>query len=155
MNKIIITLIIFSIPFLAAAQILEEAFPFIQNYTVADYKKGNQNWDIIQDKRGLIYVANNDGLLEFDGITWRVIKGTSSTVISSLAINEEGTIFVGGKSEIGFLKLDSIGDLNYTSFLNKVPEEYHNFDRVWETWIFGDTLIFQTSHKIFFYRFRK
>ena len=42
-------------------------FPFITNYTTADYGAGIQNWGITQDRNGILYIANNYGLLEFDG----------------------------------------------------------------------------------------
>ena len=46
--------------------------PFITNYGAATYKAGIQNWDIIEDDQGLLYVANNLGLLEFDGQNWQI-----------------------------------------------------------------------------------
>ena len=45
--------------------------PEIRNYSRADYKGEPQNWDINQDKKGNMYFANNKGLFQFDGFTWR------------------------------------------------------------------------------------
>ena len=45
--------------------------PDVINYTKQSYNGGLQNWDIKQDKNGIIYVANNEGLLSFDGTHWR------------------------------------------------------------------------------------
>ena len=42
----------------------------VTNYTRHTYKAGNQNWSIQQHDNGWIYVANNKGLLEFDGVEW-------------------------------------------------------------------------------------
>ena len=41
--------------------------PEIINYSKQAYKAGTQNWDICQDKNGILYFANNEGLLSFDG----------------------------------------------------------------------------------------
>ncbi|HLP48988.1 MAG TPA: hypothetical protein VK469_23810, partial [Candidatus Kapabacteria bacterium] len=46
-------------------------FKYIKNYSVEEYKLHPQNWSVLQDKRGLIYIGNNGGLLEFDGVSWR------------------------------------------------------------------------------------
>ena len=40
--------------------------PEIINYSKHIYKAGTQNWDICQDVNGLLYFANNEGLLSFD-----------------------------------------------------------------------------------------
>ena len=70
--------------------------PYIQNYTPKDYNYAHaQNWGIAQDERGVIYVANWDGLLEYDGQTWRGIAIPNKNM-QSLAINREGRMFVGG-----------------------------------------------------------
>ena len=46
--------------------------PDIVNYTKQDYKAGLQSWDIKQDNNGIIYLANNEGLLSFDGKYWNL-----------------------------------------------------------------------------------
>ena len=43
----------------------------VQNYTIDDYKASCQNWDIHVSENGVLYAANNSGLLEFDGNTWQ------------------------------------------------------------------------------------
>ena len=45
--------------------------PFIQQYLPKDYEGSAQNWCITQDKRGVMYVGNTGGLMEFDGVNWR------------------------------------------------------------------------------------
>ncbi len=58
----------------------------IINYPKSDYHAGSQNWDIKQDKNGIMYFANNDGLLSFDGNFWRVSPLPNKTIVRSLAI---------------------------------------------------------------------
>ena len=41
--------------------------PDIINYSKQAYKAGTQSWDVKQDGNGILYFANNDGLLSFDG----------------------------------------------------------------------------------------
>ena len=44
--------------------------PFIHNYYPKEYKRHAQNWTSLQDDRGVLYVGNSDGLMEFDGENW-------------------------------------------------------------------------------------
>ena len=46
--------------------------PPIYNYSQTQYKAGLQNWQISQCKTGVLYVANNQGLLTFDGQVWQL-----------------------------------------------------------------------------------
>jgi len=69
-TKIAITL--FSL-FSALIYCQSHGFKYIKNYSAEEYKLHPQNWSVRQDKRGLIYVGNNGGLLEFDGVSWRTI----------------------------------------------------------------------------------
>ena len=85
---------------------------YITNYSRKDYNNQSQNWSIIQDKRGLIYVGNQGGLMEFDGVSWNEIAVPNKTVLS-LAMDKKGTIYVGGLNEIGYLAPDSQGTLKY------------------------------------------
>jgi hypothetical protein len=38
---------------------------YFENYTPKEYNGHHQNWAVVQDKRGIIYVANNGGVKEF------------------------------------------------------------------------------------------
>ena len=51
--------------------------PKIVNYNKFTYKAGPQNWMITHAPNGFVYVANNDGLLEFDGSDWKVYEALS------------------------------------------------------------------------------
>ena len=54
--------------------------PDITNYTKQAYSAGLQNWDIKQDKNGIIYAANNEGLLAFDGRNWTLYSLPNKTI---------------------------------------------------------------------------
>ena len=47
------------------------ALPEIINYPKQVYNAGTQNWKIVQDKKGIMYAANDEGLLSFDGSFWK------------------------------------------------------------------------------------
>ena len=63
--------------------------PLVRNWSSADHGAGRQNWDIAQDKDGVMYFANNSGLLEFDGYTWNLIHMPArANVLSLIHISE-------------------------------------------------------------------
>jgi class 3 adenylate cyclase/ligand-binding sensor domain-containing protein len=124
---------------------------FIQNFSNQKYKAHPQNWEIIQDKRGLVYVANPRGVLEFDGIQWKIIENTRENVVYSLACNENNTIFVGRHNDIGKLVVDSTGNLAYKSLNFLLPKDKREFGQVWRTHAIGNQVFFQTSKYIFIY----
>jgi serine phosphatase RsbU (regulator of sigma subunit)/ligand-binding sensor domain-containing protein len=108
--------------------------PFIRNYTSKEYKAHVQNWSLTQDSRGVIYIGNGDGILEFDGTTWRLIsienQGTAfSMFYSNLGERQKERIYIGATNEFGYLSSTTQGYLEYnslTDLLDSIPQ----FDRI-------------------------
>jgi signal transduction histidine kinase/DNA-binding response OmpR family regulator len=123
-------------------------YKYLRNYTPKEYDWHSQNWCILQDKRGIIYVGNHDGLLEFDGVSWRKISIPQNTV-RSMAVDESGTIYIGGINEIGFLKPDSRGTLKYNSLLEHLKENQKDFADVWRTHATKEGIYFRTNNLLF------
>lgn len=46
--------------------------PVIRHFTPKNYGAGTQNWDIVEQVNGWMYIANNYGLLETDGCHWNL-----------------------------------------------------------------------------------
>lgn len=126
----------------------------ISNYTWKEYKSQPQNWAVIQDKRGVIYVANNGSVLEFDGASWKKIL-VPNTTVRSLAVDDKGIIYVGGINEIGLLKPDSKGELKYESLINHLEKKYRNFSHVWRAHCAKEGVYFCTSKFLFLRDFEK
>jgi signal transduction histidine kinase/CheY-like chemotaxis protein/ligand-binding sensor domain-containing protein len=122
------------IHFLAIGQDNKETGrPFITNYAPKLYDANPQNWCIEQDHRGVMYFGNSDGILEYDGVNWRLIKTPKNNVVRSLDCDDHGRIWVGGSGEIGYLQPDSIGKMAFHSLTSHVPEQQRNFKDVWFT----------------------
>jgi signal transduction histidine kinase/DNA-binding response OmpR family regulator len=119
-------------------------YKYFKNYTQKDYGWSPQNWAVVQDKRGFIYVGNQGGLLEYDGAYWRVIKIPHWTA-RSLTKDRNGTIFVGGNNELGFLAPNETGLLEYRSLIGYLSEEDRNFGTVWSVHAAKDGVYFRAS----------
>lgn len=127
----------------------ENGFYPIYNYSTKTYKAVPQNWAITQDKRGVMYFGNNQGVLEYDGVSWRRMKVNNETNIRSLAIDEKGKIFVGAFGEFGYLEPDSSGNMRYVSLTGYLNDGDKDFTDVWCTIAAKDGVYFQADNKIF------
>src|SRR5688572_23600643 len=102
----------------------------VTNYSKLSYSAGAQNWDVKQDTNGIMYFANNEGLLTFDGSYWNLYHLPNHTVVRSLEIKNE-KIYVGAQNEIGFFSPDKSGKLAYTSLKPLLPASESSFPDVW------------------------
>lgn len=133
------------------AQGINLGIPPIRNFEKKNYKAGTQNWDIAQDKRGVIYFANNDGLLEFNGLRWNCFPISNHTIVRSIGIAEDGKIFAGAQSEFGYFFPGSNGELSYRSLTKLLPKTLQNFEDVWDICFLNGDIFFRTNHIIFQY----
>ena len=127
----------------------EKGFYPLYNYSAKTYRAVPQNWAILQDKRGVLYVGNNQGILEYDGVNWRLIKVANETNVRSLAMDANGKIYAGAYGEFGYLEPDANGNLHYTSLLPQVEKNDLDIADVWNTLAADDGIYYQTSSKIF------
>ncbi len=126
----------------------EQGYPLIQNFSPADYNAGTQNWAIAQDPRGVMYFGNSSGVLEYDGVNWRLIPLSNRSTCRSLAIDDNGRIYVGGQGDVGYLAPDSLGQLQYVSLMGFLPEEDRGFNDVWWMCATPDGVYFQTYYHL-------
>ena len=127
---------------------LEAGLPFLRNFSAREYGAQPQNWAVVQDPRGIIYVGNAEGVLEFDGQSWRLIKVANQTVVRSLAVDARGRIYVGAVGEIGYLEHDDKGQSHYVSLLPQLPKEQRNFSDVWHTFITDEGIVFSSFQRL-------
>jgi ligand-binding sensor domain-containing protein/DNA-binding CsgD family transcriptional regulator len=122
--------------------------PNINNFSKSSYKAGLQNWEIKQDKNGIIYVANNEGLLTFDGKYWDLLPLPNKTIVRSVAISDDNKIYVGGQDELGYFYPNEHGKLIYHSILHLIPQKDRLLGDLWEIKIIKDNVFFRSFSKI-------
>lgn len=146
-----ILLIILLCPIFSFAQ-TPLALPQIKNYSYGEYNGGMQNWDVAQDKKGILYFGNNDGLLTFNGSFWNLYQLPNFTVVRSVEIDAQNRIFIGGQDEIGYFFPNKQGRLTYHSLLHLIPEKERKFADVWNVEVLGDEVFFRSINKILHYK---
>lgn len=141
--------------FFSIAQENNIGTPFIQNYSKEVYNAGTQNWDILQAKNGLMYFANNEGLLEFDGSAWQNYSISNKTIVRSLAIEETGRIYIGGQNELGYFFPDERGILTYHSLKNLIPKNHQKFEDIWDIELYNSGILFREQSRLFYLKYDK
>ena len=116
-------IILISFLFTAHAVCASVAIPyvFVKNYTVDDYKASCQNWGFSLTPDGMLYVANNSGLLAFDGNTWKLYSLPGQEEVTGVT-NYNDTIYTRNETMLGSWTCDKDGVLHYHP-LNTVPPE--------------------------------
>lgn len=130
------------------AAAFEHGLPMLHNLKPKDYHAGTQNWALLQDQRGLLYVGNNVGVLEYDGQVWRTLQTSNKSVARSLALSSDGRVYVGAKGDIGYID-HSDGQSRYQSLLHLVPPSFRDFQDVRQTFTSGDSVYFTSRDYVF------
>lgn len=102
--------------------------PIISYYNSFTYHYGMQNWCCTQDDRGIMYFANNNGVLSFDGYSWRTIALPSKGLVRSILADGD-RIYVGSYTDFGYFVRDEWGKMVY-HFLWPKKYQSHN-DEIW------------------------
>ncbi|HAA21356.1 MAG TPA: LuxR family transcriptional regulator [Cytophagales bacterium] len=130
--------------------VVAQELPPVQNFTPLDYKGGNQNWGMDQTPEKLMYVANNLGLLEFNGAAWTLYPSPNETIVRSVRVIED-KIFTGCYREFGYWQPGVEGVLSYTSLSAQLKEPLLEDEEFWNIVGIGDNIIFQSLSRIYIY----
>ena len=129
---------------------IAQELPPIENFSPVDYGAENQNWGISQSKQKNIFVANNGGLLEFNGTVWKLYGSPNGSTIRSVkAINN--VVYTGCYMEFGFWKKNSLGDLEYNSISNNLTFSLLEDEDFWNIVELDDWVLFQSLERIYIY----
>ena len=125
--------------------------PAIINYPKSLYHAGTQNWKLAQDKQGILYFANQEGLLSFDGSKWRLYTLPNETKVMSVAVAPDDRIYVGSQNELGYFSPGKDGGLTYISLNPLIPKDQLEFTEVWDVVPVGNQVFFRSNRRIFQY----
>ncbi len=151
LNRTVVSVVLLLIVISLSAQISQLGVPIITNYTRSEYNGGSQTWDVLQGNNGMMYYANNNGLLEFDGSNWNNYKLPNGSILRSIE-QTDNIIYAGGYDELGYYKTGEMGVISYTSLTDLLPSEYADFGDVWKIYRHPDGIVFQTYYYLFILR---
>jgi len=146
---ILFLIIILNTQFSVSQESYKNGRPFIKVYNDVEEFAYNQIWDIVQDKRGVMYFGTTSGIIEFDGSKWHLISVSNNSGVRSLDIDSIGRIYVGATGEFGYLACDSIGEIRYYSLKPLIDSLHNVFTDVWKVKVTSTGVYFVTLHCVY------
>ena len=129
-------------------QISAQELPPIVAYSPSDYGADNQIWDISQSSENIIYAANSQGLLEYNGARWELYPVPNNSIIRSVnVINNK--VFTGCFMDFGYWERDSFGSLYYTSLIDQFGINLEEDEEFWNITELNGWMIFQSLSRIY------
>jgi ligand-binding sensor domain-containing protein/DNA-binding CsgD family transcriptional regulator len=150
---LLFSLVSLVLPLHVAAQAPNLGIPPIWNFSKKQYHAGTQNWDATQDDQGVMYFANNEGVLRYDGVRWRCFPTPNRTVVRAVAWSSaEQKLYVGAQGELGYFSFQGPeGRWLYQSLTHLLPESERIFEDVWDIVFFENQVFFRTNRSVFRY----
>ena len=153
LNGIILFLFVFF------SSVAAQETPPLVNFPNTLYKAHNQNWAIDQSKDNVIYTANSDGLLEYDGAVWKLYpfpnRQIVRTVLCDTTPDGDSRIYVGGYSEFGYWKKNEMSQLVYHSLSKGANFKSLQTEEIWHILNAGNNIYFQSFSRIYRYDGKK
>lgn len=130
------------------AQENEMGFPFVENFPPKSYGFESQNFSIVEDKQGILYVGNLSGVLEYDGTNWRLVPLNG---IPQLAVDDNNRVYVGCYNNFGYLKRNKKNLNEFVSLTSKLPEKIRNIGEVNKIVTQNNLVLFVAGTRLYSY----
>jgi AraC family transcriptional regulator, chitin signaling transcriptional activator len=127
----------------------QELMP-IHNFPTEIYQGETQNWKISQSPEKNIYIANNKGLLEYNGASWKVYPSPNGSVMRSVTAQGD-KIYTGCYMEFGYWKKDEFFNLRYTSLSEKIKNKLLEDENFWKIICYHQWVLFQSLRGLYIY----
>lgn len=150
LKKILSTLILwlsFAAP--VCSQILpEKGVPWLANYTPTEYHDQGKIWNIQTAPNGIVYMAADGGLLEFDGNVWKSYKGSSGFTRSVLVVSDS-LIYSGSDLDFGVWRRTKTRNFEYTSLYPFREEAQDVSEEFWHITRIGGNIVFISARNMY------
>lgn len=109
-----------------------------------------KNWGISKGDNGKLYTANNNGLLEYDGLKWTLYQLPNKTTLRSVLVHDN-LVYTGSYEDFGYWKKDKKGVLQYTSLTTSIRESITINDEIWQIVPYKETIVFRSFSSLYIY----
>ncbi len=150
-NKLFLLLLLLPVSEILFANPVEYGISEIEYFNRRQYGGATQNWSISQAENGLLYFANSNGILEYDGAQWRMLAhhdNLTNNPYRSVYVFED-KIYLGATDEFGYYQADSAGVFSYYSLTDAFNVE--KLGDFWNIFHLNNQLIFQSHNGLCLY----
>lgn len=120
----------------------QQGIPLFHHYNYKHFDAHPIMWGAAQDPQGVLYFANNDGVVVFDGKIWRTLL--LNTQVRALAFHEQ--LYVGGTDDFGVFEPDRQGRLHFRSYKRSVKNA--RISEVYNIFVIKKDIYFVSKHHI-------
>jgi adenylate cyclase len=121
--------------------------PYIQGIVLQNYGFNNNNFSIIQDLNGISYIANTNGIVQYDGHFWEIIKVPGRPCID---IDNKDVIYVGAYNDFGIISNDGKGS-SFVSLTESFKKGFHQLGQINQISTYKDQVYFSNGKTLFRY----
>ncbi len=140
-----------SLTFLLIQSLLfAQELPPIETFMPDVYGAEDQNWAITQSSDQSIYIANNKGLLTYNGAKWKLYNSPNSSITRSVK-NIDGKVYTGCYMDFGYWQKNEFGTLQYTSLAEEKNLELKEDEEFWNILKLESYILFQSLDRIYIY----
>ncbi len=145
-------ILIITIGTAAHGQLKRIGIPYIESFDVTKYYASAQNWSSAQDSHGIMYFANNYGVLIYDGANWEIVP--VGAPVKKIAIDPAtDSVYVGASNYFGVLRNNDDGAFEFHSLTGMLSEKESKFGDVKSIAISErEGVIFQSTRYLFIYK---
>ncbi|WP_369992437.1 triple tyrosine motif-containing protein [Winogradskyella sp.] len=136
--------------FLFAVTIHSQEIPPIKIFTPEDYGAEDQNWSITQADNNFIYIANNKGLLEYNGASWQLYDSPNESIIRSVKVVDD-RVYSGSYMDFGFWTKNSYNQLTYKSLAENQDFSIKEDEDFWSIIEIEGYILFKSFDRIYIY----
>lgn len=122
---------------------------FHRTFGSAELGADPQNWAVAQDGSGRVYAGNSLGLLEYDGVRWRLMPTRKGTTPRALAADAKGVVYYGAQGEFGWVETDGAGQRRLMALEDRLPAEARDFSQIWSVGVTSEGVYFSAKEWLF------
>ncbi len=139
-------LLAFTVCFFIFFEFTNSQNPLFRNFSYKEMGANSLIWHIVQCENNFLYLANNDGVLIYDGTNWKLIE--TPNPVRYLALGPNKIIFVGCKEDFGALIPNQNHHYVYKSYKNLLDNKL-SFNEVINIHVIGNQATFVTDKSIY------
>ena len=122
-------------------------YPFIETINAYDETGFLQNWNLVRNSQGVIFVGTLGNISAFDGSRWTRTRIPNANVLS-LAKGADDTIYAGGLGEFGYIDFSgTIQPMQYISLSDSLPDSIREqLSDVWQILPVGEKIYIRSAN---------
>lgn len=126
----------------------EEGDPAIEHFDTKALGFDVVNWSCVRDSRGILWTGNSNGLLEYDGHSWRLLPSTNDTPVYDVINGGDGAVYFGLRGAFGRVAFEADGRPRMDMLSDQLPSDAPLLTEVYSVLGVGKLVYFVSEEAI-------